>query len=226
MKMRIIIFCFILLFSFRCLFGNIIDKSKFSTIITLQNNEIIYCNIVSEEDDFYLLQLEDASLKKFPKNEVSLIAKNPLANEHALSISPATGDGFYSSDNLLLGITFLTPGGINLNVGTMDEDFGIRGQVGYIGSAFGSQLDFLLPFYFSSDVAISFVPSLGYSWMEIDEMGNYGPRISVYEWIYVAGGFNANLFGFDLNLGLSLGTGDFTNPQLMFSFGYVHRLDR
>lgn len=46
------------------------------------------------------------------------------------------------------------------------------------------------------------------------------------EWAYIGFGSSINVYGVFLSAGLSLGRGDFTNPQFLGQFGYVYRFRR
>jgi hypothetical protein len=164
-----------------------------------------------------------------------------LVNDSAFEAS--TKDGFplkidrknimyYSFDNLssqypFIGLTLVQPGGFNLTGGGHFSDvLGIRATVGMVpGSMFGTQFNLLYSLsrleHFESNISILG----GYS---IIERGHdyYGQAVeNDMDWLYFGTSIDANIYGIFLELGLTVGSGYFSNPQLLFQIGYVYRFN-
>jgi hypothetical protein len=200
-----------------------IEIEKLNSIIIMNDDTSIYCNIIDEKDDYYLVQMQDSSIEKKYKNNIVSISKNPIYNNTGNTINPGTINGFIpKQNNTLIGGTLLNPGGVNLVYGVIDNNFGLRANLGWIpGSIFGAQFDLMIPFYYAQDVYFAFSPIIGYS----SFAGKNSPFDSSNEtWAYVGGLLNLNIYGFDFTGGLNAFSSSVNSPQLLLSVGYVHRL--
>ncbi len=122
-----------------------------------------------------------------------------------------------------LGASLIMPGGLNIVVGHEHGRFGGRLSVGYIGSMGGIQGNFLVNLSrrksFNHHLSIGF----GSTYIDTKEYVQYWGEITTSKtWTYVGGFYDLNYGGFFLETGLSIGSGDFSNPQLMLQLGYVY----
>lgn len=204
------------------LYSQNIDKNRLERIISLNDNTVIYCNIISESRDFYLLQLNDGSIIKKMKSDIARVSENPLFMQSNNSIfdSSAIGNQKYDIDGrLILGVTAFLPGGLNFVFGAEGDNIAVRGSVGFIPIeefVIGSQLDVLFPIMRDNKYVVSIMPSIGYT----------GFSGSDNDYMFMTGGANMNINGFDISAGggFALIDGKLT-PYPMFSIGYVAYLD-
>lgn len=130
----------------------------------------------------------------------------------------------YKNTSSEFGITFGTPSGLNLVVATHIGKIMIKGSGLYLGDiAKGLQFEigYKLSEFARTYHAINLVG--GYSSLQSKEQTIFGEQTVQKKWTYVGIVYNLNTNGFYLQPGLSIGTGDFTNPQFMFQIGYVYQ---
>ena len=128
----------------------------------------------------------------------------------------------------MFGITAITPGGLNLLFGQHFGNFGIRLQGGLLplsATMWGFQGNLLYNFQksesFENNISIAFgqlnIPiKKGFSLWE-------GTIYENGDWTYAAVCYDFNTSGFFLEIGLSFGSGYFSNPQVLLQLGYVYR---
>jgi small nuclear ribonucleoprotein (snRNP)-like protein len=128
----------------------------------------------------------------------------------------------------MLGITAITPGGINLLFGQHFGKFGIRLQGGLLPlsrTMWGFQGNLLYNFQKSESFENNI--SLAFGQLNIPINKGFSPwEGTIYEngdWTYGAVCYDFNTGGFFLEVGLSFGTGYFSNPQALLQLGYVYR---
>ncbi|HRT68363.1 MAG TPA: hypothetical protein P5216_06450, partial [Bacteroidota bacterium] len=98
------------------------------------------------------------------------------------------------------------------------DKFGAMGEIGFIPSSiFGFQIEAL----YNLKTSRHFEHNLG---VGLGLMEIYYNEDNV--WGYLELLYNLNIYGFFLEAGMSIGSGSFTNPQLMFQFGYVYRFNK
>ncbi len=122
-----------------------------------------------------------------------------------------------NGDFTFVGISLLTPGGVNIVVGKDFGKFGARLAAGYIGTAAGIQGNFL--FNLSRSKSFNSHLSVGVGSSVIGTSNRYS---SSSTWTYIGGFYDLNYGGFFLETGLSIGSGSYSNPQLMLQLGYVY----
>lgn len=120
------------------------------------------------------------------------------------------------SEYPMVGLTLLLPGGLNLIGGYHYDKFAAFGEIGFLPQvAFGFQVEFL----YNLKTARHFEHNLG-----------IGAGLSVISqndsWAYLGIFYNLNLYGFFLEPGITIGSGNAPNPQLWFQFGYVYRFNK
>jgi len=187
-------------------------KQLNTTIKTLSGSEYEGI-IITFNDSLYLLQTHGNKEIKIKRNEIlSLDFKSNL----------------YKSGYSMFGITAITPGGINILFGQHFGKFGIRLQGGLIPlsrTMWGFQGNLLYNFQksesFENNISIAF----GHLSIPINK--GFSPwEGTIYEngdWTYGAVCYDFNTGGFFLEVGLGIGSGYFSNPQLLLQLGYVYR---
>lgn len=119
----------------------------------------------------------------------------------------------------MAGATILMPGGVNLIYGYQDENYGIRLTAGYIGYAMGVQVNLLKNISKSASFEHNISLAFGTSRFEDTSYWYY----NVFRWTYAGLCYDLNFHGFFLEAGLNVGTGSYSNPQVMAQIGYVYR---
>ncbi|MCB2205246.1 hypothetical protein KQI65_10895 [bacterium] len=187
-------------------------------------------------NDHATIRTQDGSEHVYKFDEIASIQKE-LAGEPTPMFDGA-GEFEWDRENMdimdmpysELGINIGTPGGLNLAYGHWFGGIGLRlsGMI-YGPSLSGLQLN--LGFKLSDTYRMSHVLALvgGVSHFELEEETYYSSyslithRTRVYDWTYLGGIWEMNWWGFFLQTGLAVGSGDFSNPQLMLQIGYMYR---
>jgi len=121
----------------------------------------------------------------------------------------ATSTQSYANDDLELGVSLFTPSAFNLVAKGNIDNHHLSVSGNYLGDdAHGIQLGYSL-LYRPGKGARSVDVVMGYS------------EVSYNEWTYV--GLNATFQygGFFIEPGISIGEGDFCNPQLLLQMGWL-----
>jgi len=118
----------------------------------------------------------------------------------------------------MFGATLGLPSLINLIAGYRYDKFGAIGEFGFIPyNIFGFQIEAL----YNLNTSRHFEHNIGLSLGFIDFLFDKDKVWGYLELLY-----NLNIYGFFVEGGMSIGSGCFTNPQLMFQFGYVYRFNK
>lgn len=121
-----------------------------------------------------------------------------------------------------------SPAGGNFVVGARWPSVGLRLSGAYWGtSLYGAQLAVPINVARSENTSHNIAPFVSESHLTSTKTyyTSYGPidLATPEEWTCVGLAYELNTHGFDLEFGLDVGTGDFSNPQLAFQIGYVHQ---
>ncbi len=164
-------------------------------------------------DSTVSIQTKDGSVFVYKANEV-------------LKIEKAVNNENIKKNYTEFGANFGTPAVFNIVLGFHSGNSGIRLSGMYLGSAYGIQASLPIKFYESENVYHAIALALGFSHIETEETVLYYKYTRAREWTYFSLSYNLNLYGFFLEAGLSVGDGGYSNPQLMFQIGYVHRFNK
>lgn len=201
MRHPLLFFCSLLFVILTC---SELSAQRVTRIITSEG-ETFTGEIIVESRDTITLRSTSGTDIMVPRVSIERIDYN-------YDPSGGKNDSFWA-----FGATLGTPALLNLVVAyNFNDDWGLRFSGGYVGSAAGLQLDgtYLLG---GDKVRHNLNFGLGLSGVET------GWPYGVKDWAYLEGGYNLQVWGFDLMLGISVGDGDYTNPQLLGQIGYVHR---
>jgi hypothetical protein len=158
-----------------------------------------YGTIVHDSSDFVLIRGRDSSEVKIPRNQIEVM-ESTSGNEWSVK-----------SKYPIIGFSIGTPAVFQGIIGYYFDGYGVRGSGGYYGQFYnGIQINFLKALKNSKDFTSNLSLATGYS------------QIGGREWTYGAAMWDANWSGLFLELGVSLGTGNYTNPQLSLQFGYLY----
>lgn len=201
-------------------------KTKYKTIILtaflLGGANALYPATVTTKDD----KTYEGKIKDDTSVEVVLVQNNgteiriPKNNIENIDYTETQEESNrFKRSYPIFGATVGTPAGINLSIGYTWPVLGFQLSGLYLGNIYGAQLNIL--FKLSETKNFSHALFLGGGFSQVTGMGGYD-----FSWYYGAAGYNLNFFGIFAELGLSVGTGTFKNPQLTFQLGYVHRFNR
>lgn len=203
--LKVLIFCFTIIFSIIQATGEELSIKELSSIIILENDSTYYCNVIDNADDVLTVQLRDLTIKRIPKADVVSISPNPIAENTSSALKYSTLEPIYTKSNSLMGISFLSPGGINFVFGSINPDYGIRASGGYLFLIWGARLDLLIPTVYEEDYFLSLGPSL-----------EYFSFFGVVDWVTLLGFVDMEIHGFDIGVGI----GPAYIPQIdRFDFG-------
>lgn len=118
-----------------------------------------------------------------------------------------------------LGVTIGTPSVINMNLGHMWSTFGVQLSGSYFGNTYGGQLN--LGWKIGDSRNFLHFLFIGGGVSQITYKDN-GTDVS-HRWRYGIIGYNLNWYGLFAEIGIALGSGDYTNPQPAAQLGYVYR---
>ncbi|PLX33274.1 MAG: hypothetical protein C0600_00735 [Ignavibacteria bacterium] len=126
-----------------------------------------------------------------------------------------------------LGLNFGTPAGLNIAVGRWFGPLGARLSGMVYGSLLsGAQLNLgvkLSDNHNRSHVLAATVGALSLEEEDAYWSPYYGFSSRTRSWTYIGAVYELNLHGFFLQAGLSVGDGDFSNPQILLQLGYMYR---
>ena len=141
------------------------------------------------------------------------------ADVKSIDIVPVTGRKAYP----MFGLTLLMPGGLNALFGyQFTSGIGFRVEAGYIGTLSGFQGNFM--YNLSKSRSFEHNLSIGFGHMSgTQNKGLFNEETKT--WTYAGLFYDLNIYGLFLELGVTAGSGGFTNPQIAFQFGYVYRFN-
>ena len=183
---------------------------------TIQKYKIVEKQLLIRETD------------KFSNNPYGyfLLDKQKFQNENRYkseqNYTPAPAFQESSDEYPMLGLTFLTPGGINLFGGYHYGKFTATGEIGFIPSS-DLIMGFQVEFMYNLKSARHFEHNIGFGggYTYIEDQWS-----SPTEWAFFGLFYNLNIYGFFLEPGLTIGSGTYKNPQIVFQFGYVYRFNK
>lgn len=193
--------------------NNAISEEKVDVLFLKNGSKIIGSITQLIPDSTVSIQTKDGSVFIYKTNEV-------------LKIEKASEIENLKENYTEFGANFGTPAVFNVVLGFHSGKSGIRFSGMYLGSAYGIQASMPIKFYESEDVYHAIALALGFSHIETEETLLYYKYTKTREWKYFSLSYNLNLYGFFLEAGLSVGDGGYSNPQLMFQIGYVHRFNK
>lgn len=189
--------------------GGAVAAHAQATVTTVDGTRYVG-KLVRNEGDTTVIMTADSVMITIPQARIRLIEFNTggLAGS---SSSTATAVPYW-----MFGAALGTPAGLNLIFGRSFGGFGMRlsGMV-FGGRLYGAQVDVVR--IGRTSESFSHQPFLGVGTLHVKGGGTGGG-----DWTYVAAGYGLNSGGFHFDIGLSVGSGDFSNPQLMLQIGYVH----
>lgn len=187
------------------------------TRITKTDGTVFEGRVQRDSGGVVELVSNDSTLVRIPREAIRTME---------FGVTPNTYPGGYA----LLGITALTPAGINLVGGYYGSTFGVRACAGYLGAIGGLQGNFVFNVVRSRRYTGNITVMFGYMSLTttshyVSTFGPYGARYDsdlTRTWSYFGAGYEFNWGGFFLEPALSIGSGSFSNPQLLLQIGYVH----
>ncbi|MCZ7558083.1 MAG: hypothetical protein M5R41_16905 [Bacteroidia bacterium] len=192
----------------RCLAQSEVDA------VILKNGSKILGTIIEQVPNKSLkIRTRDGSEYVYSFDDIEIIRKEAVWVDD--QITDLREAAYYE-----LGANFGTPAGFNIAFGRWFGTLGLRLSGALYGDALaGAQLN--IGFKLSDNSNRSHVLALiaGSSRLEKDD----GWFTRNKYWTYLGAVYELNLGGFFLQAGASVGEGDYSNPQLMFQIGYMHR---
>lgn len=183
----------------------IVWNERIEATITTKSGEEYEGNITNVDDNNYYITTESGLPVTIPKN---IIEKVFLSNNYK------------EKQYAMFGPTLILPGGINLLFGYHYSSFGVRGEFGVLpvdDEIYGFQVNVFYNLFrnksFEHNVSIA---------------GGFSHQDSYLydkDWTYLGLMYDFNIYGFFMELGLTLGSGYYSNPQLAIQFGYVYRFN-
>jgi hypothetical protein len=164
-------------------------------------------------DSIVSIKTKDGSLFVYSTDEILKMEKDASIDESKKNYTE-------------FGANIGTPAVFNLVLGFHSEKTGVRFSGMYLGDNYGIQASLPIKFYETKNVYHAIALALGFSHLETEENSGFYSYTRTREWVYFSLNYNLNLYGFFLEAGLSVGDGAYSNPQLMFQIGYVHRFNK
>lgn len=190
----------------------IIDENKVNLLIPRSKTigiEHIGCYIRQNGSDEYYGRFTDYSDKY-----ISMICADGIIRKFDYASSEIS---FKSRNYSFAGLTLVSPGGVNLNIGSyINDKIGFSLSGGCLpGAILGMQTNVL--YNLSRNENVDLNVGLAFGGTSFTHNGDY--------WIY--GGFTCDLNyrGFFIQPCLSFGMGDIVSPQVLFQVGYVYRFN-
>lgn len=189
--------------------------SQDSDVVYLKNGSKIVGQIIKFEiDKEVVIKIESGTEFSYKMSDVDKI--------------DFKSESFYQYKNTSseFGVTFGTPAALNLVIAKHFDKLMLKASGFYLGNvAKGLQIEFgyKLSEFARTYHAISLVGGL--SELRAKQVSIFGGGESYVQqnWNYVGIAYNLNTNGFYLQTGLSVGEGDFDNPQFMLQIGYVYQ---
>lgn len=154
------------------------------------------------------------SLQAQTKDTVYIATKDTVYLSSKEKINPINGE---------IGLYLGTPAGINLTGAIHADRLLVRLSGMSLSTISGIQVD--VGYKFSEKLKTYHALTVGVGTFKIasTQTDSYNSS-SVNWWDYVSLNYMLNTKGFLLGVGLSVGDGTFTNPQLMFQIGYSYQI--
>lgn len=176
---------------------------KKSLITTKDGKKFLYH--IYKYDSSYIYYIQDYSVN----------GKMKQSNILNFDIADVSSIGYSS-----FGLTVGTPAALNIVYSYQSQSLlNFRIQGGIWGPANGIQAN--IGFNLSKSESFEHNLSICGGYSQLTDQKSFGDRI--YEWTYTGVCYNFNWGGFFTELGLTVGEGNFSNPQLMLQLGYVYR---
>lgn len=183
------------------------EKISAATITTIDGKRFDG-KIISEGEKEIVIQGSDGIETRLPKSRVAQV-------NYQENLPPS------KKQYWAVGATFGTPGGLNLNLWYMWSSFGFQLSGGYIGTVYGTQANLAWKIGDYQKFLHTLFVGAGHSSVTTKENNLEITK----RWTYGIVGYNLNWYGFFLELGITLGSGDFKSPQFAGQIGYVHRFN-
>lgn len=117
------------------------------------------------------------------------------------------------------GLALGTPAALQPVVAYYSGEWGVRGSaMMYPETVVGLQVGLMKRILKSGELDVNAALISGFSVLEGDRSNFYNDEM----WVYAGPALSLDLFGIFAEGGLTLGIGDFSNPQLMFQLGYAY----
>ncbi len=210
-KAFLILFIGSLLFTGSCLAQQEVDA------VYLKNGSKILGTIIEQIPNKQLkIRTRDGSEFVYTFDEIEVIRKESAAEIYFDDTRDLMDAPYFE-----LGVNFGTPGGLNLAFGRWFGIAGARLSGMYLGDALAG-VQGNIGFKLSDNSNRSHVLAAIFGTSQLKEnSGTYWQRSR--SWTYIGAAYELNLHGFFLQAGLSVGSGDFSSPQLMLQLGYMYR---
>ena len=183
----------------------IVGFEKIDATITTKSGDVYEGNITDVSESQYILTTESGLSVNIPRYTIEKVL---------------LGNNYREKQYAMFGPTFLFPGGINLLFGYHFSTFAVRGEFGFFpveNAMYGLQVNIMYNLFrnksFEHNVSLA---------------GGFSHQDSYYtdkEWTYIGFMYDFNIYGFFMEIGLTLGSGTYTNPQLGGQLGYVYRFN-
>lgn len=164
---------------------------------------------------------------KFSENTLEMECEDGVIREFDFKNSEISFDALSKQKYTKFGATLGTPGGINILFGydfanniSLSTSFGMI-PFDMVGIQANVMYSLTKEQKFEQGVGLAF----GYSNSK-NNAYYFGERFDeTREWSYIGLVYDINYYGFYFQPGISIGTGFYTNPQLLFQIGYVYRFN-
>ncbi len=208
--------CFVLcICSYNCLCASDSTKVKRCKIIQANGNELV--GEIVREDSLEIVLKSEGVESKVSRIQIKQIT---YLNKHEWE-SDSLQKEIEPKQEFVIGATLGSPAIYNARLGSRSAE-GLSFQVSgmYSKDVYGFQLSpiLLLSKNEKTYQYLSFM--FGYSYIRGPEQSGYVTEVNT--WTFAGVGYVLNTRGFFLELGLSVGRGSYSSPQLIFQIGYVN----
>ncbi len=191
--------------------GRCLAQEQVDAVILHNGSKILGTIIEQVPNKSLKIKTKDGSEFVYTFDEIEIIRKENVEGMPGYSDTQSYPE---------LGVNFGTPAGINFAMGYQFGLVGLR-LSGMIWGRPISGLQMNVGFRLSDNADRSHVVAAILGSMEVEEDLGFSSRMR--EWNYVGAVYELNLSGFFLQAGATVGSGDFSSPQLVFQIGYMHR---
>lgn len=217
-------------------------RAEESVTVMLKNDSSYTGILVVKSASEVVLRLEDGSIKSIRRTVIREIishgevqATTPSAASDTSKTTDATKGPAKTTNYEIrqrknkeddprsfwcVGATLITPASFNIRTGFNENRMAYHISGLYFGSSGGVQLNAMYAFSKSDNTENYIGLALGTMTIHFGKaIGDF--HAGDYKWNYVGPVYVLHTGGFLLEGGLSIGSGDFTNPQLLLQIGYV-----